>query len=141
MAAERTFVDTNVLVYANQARSPFHEHARLRLASVERACVSRQVLREYCAVVTRPQADEPPLSPWTAIERVETFRTIFDVIDDTQGSFERLLELVASYSVKGRQIHDANIVATMDAHGIRRLLTANPADFRRFADLIEIEPL
>jgi predicted nucleic acid-binding protein len=37
-----------------------------------------------------------------------------------------------------RQVHDANIVATMLAHGERRLLTFNDAVFRRFAPLIEV---
>ncbi len=35
-------------------------------------------------------------------------------------------------------MHDANIVATMLAHGETRLLTFNGADFRRFASLIEV---
>jgi predicted nucleic acid-binding protein len=41
----------------------------------------------------------------------------------------------------GRQVHDANVVATMLEHGVRRLLTFNAADFRRFARIIDIEPL
>ena len=38
-------------------------------------------------------------------------------------------------------MHDANIVAATQAHGIRRLLTHNTADFARFAGLITVEPL
>ena len=38
----------------------------------------------------------------------------------------------------GKQVHDANIVATMLAHGERRLLTFNGADFRRFEPMIEV---
>ena len=38
----------------------------------------------------------------------------------------------------GKQIHDANVVATMPAHGESRLLTFNAADFRRSADYIEL---
>jgi predicted nucleic acid-binding protein len=52
---------------------------------------------------------------------------------------ERLLSLLATHPVAGRQVHDANIVATMLANGITRLLTFNIADFRRFAGLIAIE--
>ena len=39
---------------------------------------------------------------------------------------------------RGKQVHDANLVATMLAHGIRRLLTFNLADFQRFAGLVEL---
>ena len=42
------------------------------------------------------------------------------------------------YSFGGRQVHDENIVATMPAHGERRLLTFNDVDFRRFTALMEI---
>ena len=48
------------------------------------------------------------------------------------------MELSRRYSLGGRQVHDANVVATMLAHGERRLLTFNEADFRRFAAVIEI---
>jgi hypothetical protein len=37
-----------------------------------------------------------------------------------------------------RQVHDANIVASMLAHGETRLLTFNAADFTRFQPRIEL---
>ena len=49
---------------------------------------------------------------------------------------ELLLDLCASAPVGGKQIHDANIVATMLAYGERRLLTLNASDFRRYEDRI-----
>ena len=52
--------------------------------------------------------------------------------------WDQLIELSRRCSFGGRQVHDANIVATMLAHGERRLLTFNEADFRRFGALIEI---
>ena len=51
---------------------------------------------------------------------------------------ESLIALCREVSVGGSQIHDANIVATMLAHGERRLLTFNTSDFRRFGDRIEL---
>ena len=41
-------------------------------------------------------------------------------------------------AVGGKQIHNANIVATMLAYGERKLLTLNAADFRRYEDRIEL---
>ena len=38
----------------------------------------------------------------------------------------------------GKQIHDANIVATMLAYNIPCLLTHNVKDFKRFEGIIEI---
>ncbi len=39
------------------------------------------------------------------------------------------------------QVHDANIVATMLAQGIQKLLTHNVADCKRFAAHITVMPL
>jgi predicted nucleic acid-binding protein len=50
----------------------------------------------------------------------------------------RLMELCQLVPIAGRQVHDANIVATMLAHGEDRLLTMNRGDFRRFAPRIEV---
>jgi predicted nucleic acid-binding protein len=47
------------------------------------------------------------------------------------------LRISRRIDVGGKQIHDANIVATMLAYGERRLLTFNVADFRRYVDHIE----
>ncbi|UBF24522.1 hypothetical protein K9N68_22915 [Kovacikia minuta CCNUW1] len=41
----------------------------------------------------------------------------------------------------GRQIHDANIVATMQTYGVQNLLTHNTADFDRFSQVITVLPL
>jgi predicted nucleic acid-binding protein len=43
--------------------------------------------------------------------------------------------------IGGAQIHDANIVATMQVYNIPTLLTHNTKDFKRFSSLISIMPL
>ena len=40
--------------------------------------------------------------------------------------------------IGGKQIHDANVVATMLASGIPALLTHNVSDFDRFRNLIQV---
>ncbi len=136
------FIDTNVLVKARIPAAPDHDAAR---AGLERAFaepgplrVSRQVIREYLAVVTRPQT-------WTAgISRAEAFDDVsrllgsFEILEDGPSVTAALVGLCNEVMVGGRQIHDANIVATMLAHGERRLLTFNGADFRRYGDRIEL---
>ena len=62
----------------------------------------------------------------------------FDVLEDSAQVTDTLISLCREVSVSGRQIHDANIVATMLAHGERRLLTFNTTDFRRYGDRIEL---
>ncbi|BBO19276.1 type II toxin-antitoxin system VapC family toxin [Candidatus Brocadia pituitae] len=51
---------------------------------------------------------------------------------------QKLGELVQQYHVSGKQVHDANLVATMLVHGIHSLLTCNVDDFKRYKGLIKI---
>jgi predicted nucleic acid-binding protein len=60
-----SFVDTNVLVYATAVGAPFRDQARAalaRLATGETLSVSRQILHEYIAVMTRQQNWGKPLA-------------------------------------------------------------------------------
>jgi predicted nucleic acid-binding protein len=145
MVADPVFVDTNVLVDATRPAAAQHASARASLRRLEAEgsslWVSPQVLREYLAAVTRPQAAGPALPMATATTDVRRFQAAFDMAEERRNLLDRLLHLLSTHSGSGRQVHDANIVATMLEHGIRRLLTFNAADFRRFARIIDIEPL
>jgi len=136
-----SFVDTNVLVYATATSAPFRDRARaalVRLAADEQLSVSRQILREYVAVMTRPQTWGRALSLAEAMTDAAVFERRFTVLKDGQLVWDQLMDLSRLYSFGGRQVHDANVVATMLAHDERRLLTFNEADFRRFTPLIEV---
>ena len=52
-----------------------------------------------------------------------------------------LAALCREVPVAGKQIHDANIAATMLAHGERRLLTLNVKNFRRYGERIVLVDL
>ncbi|MCY4411595.1 MAG: PIN domain-containing protein [Caldilineaceae bacterium] len=136
------FVDTNVLVNARFIEAPDHEAARASLESAiekpEALRISRQVLREYLAVVTRPQAWPVAISRDEALDDLNRFAAAFEVLEDGPVVTDRLIALCRQSPVGGKQIHDAYIVATMLAYGERRLLTFNTADFRRYADRIEL---
>ena len=144
-AVERVFVDTNVLVHCSLRQSPWHPAAIQALHGCIQAggelWLSRQVLREYIAVLTRPGTTTLTSPALTAAADVAAFEKMFHVADETFAVTEKLLALVRSISVGGKQVHDANIVATMQAYGITRLLTHNVADFARFGALITVDPL
>jgi len=75
------------------------------------------------------------------LDQVEQFIKQFDVAEDTAAVTEHLIELLADYKLGGKQVHDANIVATMKAYGITTLLTHNVKDFERFGEIIKIEKI
>ncbi len=139
------FIDTNILVYANLALSPFHSQAAERLQAMEEQeielWISRQTLREYLAAMTRrgDLTGEIPVS--SLVEDVRYFSNRFQLAEDNFQVTERLLTLMEEIAVGGKQVHDANIVATMLVYGIRQLLTHNTGDFARFSELITALPL
>jgi predicted nucleic acid-binding protein len=135
------FVDTNVLVQARFTSAPSRSEARRALAGLiggrRRPRISRQVMREYLAVVTRPQIWMKQLPLADAPADVQTFERNFVILEDGAVVTEKLILLGGHVSFAGRQVHDANIVATMLAHGETRLLTCNASDFARFRPMID----
>lgn len=77
----------------------------------------------------------------TVLEQVRLFTEHFEVADDTTMVTAQLLTLLTELPGGGKQVHDANIVATMLAFDIPTLLTQNVGDFRRFDQRIRIETL
>lgn len=136
------FIDTNVLVNARILEAPDHDLARAQLErafqDLEPLRISRQILREYLSVVTRPQTWSIAIAREEALADVDRLTNGFEMLEDGPEVTQSLLALCREVAVGGRQIHDANIVATMLAHGERRLLTFNAADFRRYGDRIEL---
>jgi len=134
-------VDTNVLVQSIAAAAPEHARARMAVARLRAqgpVAVTRQILREYLAATTRPQSWSRALTLTEATADTDTFIRRFAVLEDGQAVWDELMGLTRSFSFGGKQVHDANIVATMLAHGETRLLTFNAADFRHFGSLIEV---
>lgn len=143
--AKALFVDTNILVYANVAGAPMHERA---LSAINKAFLSgrplwlsRQVLREFIVVHTRPQTFVHPITSEVLGERLRYLEQRFQVADDTADVTHALIRLIRNFRVGGKQVHDANIVATMQVYGIPAILTHNIKDFERYGSLIQIETL
>ncbi|MEA5580730.1 type II toxin-antitoxin system VapC family toxin [Nodularia harveyana UHCC-0300] len=139
------FIDTNILVYANLALSPFHVQATERLQALSQQdinlCISRQTLREYLAAMTRRSDLTEGIPIASLVVDVRNFATYFHLLEDNLEVTERLLTLIEQIPSGGKQIHDANIVATMLVYNIPQLLTHNTSDFTRFSKLINILPL
>jgi predicted nucleic acid-binding protein len=136
------FIDTNVLIRYTIASAPLHTESQNAIKSLwhrgTEIWISRQVLREYAAVLTRPQTYTKPLSGASVAAELRAFEARFQVADDHAAVTSRLVQLLENVPIGGKQVHDANIVATMQAYNIRRLLTLNTADFARFTPSITL---
>ena len=138
-ADDPVFVDTNVLVYANTVRSPLHIRAQLALQDLSASAIplwiSRQILREYLATLSRPQTFSAPMAPAALVADVVRFQTQFLIAEDRPLVTSNLLGLLSTYFFGGKQR------PTMQVQAIRQILTNNVADFSRFGSLITVIPL
>ena len=139
-AVETCFLDTNVLLSACDESRPAHERSsRLleeALAGRRSLYASGQVFREFLVVATRPvEANGLGMSAGDALANVTEFSRCIRLLDETEEVSRRLRNLVRQHKLQGKRIHDANIAATLLAHGLDRLVTDNPADYKVFTQI------
>jgi predicted nucleic acid-binding protein len=140
-----TPVGSAVFLDTTFPQSPFHDAALARLKTLDSDealfWTSRQVLREYLASTTRP-GDIVPVPPLASLlKAVRQFEAEFQIADEDAGVTAHLLDLLETPGAQGKQVHDANIVATMRRYNIPYLLTHNTADFTRYAPGVTVLPL
>jgi len=137
-------VDTNVLIYSTVSSSPWHQNAKQKLAVLYNngieLCITPQIAREYLVILTRGSIFEQKFTPEEALGELNSILSGITLISETMATFSYLQDLIQRYKIQGKVIHDANIVATMFAHNIRRLMTYNTSDFRRFSEIV-LEPI
>ena len=136
-APDRVMLDTNVLIAATDEGRPEHRDALTVLndwaAGHTELCTSGQLLREYLAVATRPaEKNGLGLDLADALGNVRAIRERTIVLAEDAKVADRLLGLLADVECRGKQVHDANVVAMMLVHGVRAVVTMNLEDFARF---------
>lgn len=142
MTGARIFVDSNVLLRILIDEFPESEACRalvkLQSDAGQEMWISRQVLRELLVQLTHPRTLAIPMSKEQVQLQIQTAFRLFHVADEDEHTSLVLLQLFNEYAVGGKQIHDANIVATMLINGIDTLLTLNTDDFKRYTDKITL---
>jgi len=139
-------LDTNVLLSATDEGRAEHRQAMLVFSNWAgrgtTLYASGQIMREYLAVATRPADNNGlGLKQPSAQANVRAFRARTSLLAEDSRVADRLLGLLDEIPCGGRQVHDANVVATMLVHGISTLITINLADFTRFEHHISLIPL
>jgi predicted nucleic acid-binding protein len=134
---DRVMLDTNVFLAATDEGRAEHRDALTVVndwaAGDTTLCTSGQILREYLAVATRPvKKNGLGLTPPDALGNVRAIRERTTFLAEDSKVADRLLGLLADVECGGKQVHDANVVATMLVHGIGTVVTMNLNDFARF---------
>jgi hypothetical protein len=73
-------------------------------------------------------------------KEVADLRERFPMLPDSPEVFARWLELVQRFPVHGKRVHDARLVAVLQAHAVEHLLSFNTPDFAAFPFLSLFDP-
>ena len=80
---------------------------------------------------------------WPAAQaraEVDAIRARFIVLEEPPAVVDLWLEIVCAYGLKGKRIHDAHLLATMQANGVTRLLTFDTSDFPAISGITILSP-
>jgi predicted nucleic acid-binding protein len=103
--------------------------------------LARQNLYEFWAVATRPNdANGLNYNHEQAIGELSVLKKIYHLIDDIPAIYPAWENLVRDHEVKGKNAHDARLVAAMNVHGVNQILTFNESDFSRYDGVTVLTP-
>lgn len=139
-------VDTNILVYAHDRDSPWHERAAACLKELAESPASWAIpwpcIHEFLAVVTHPRVLHRPGRIVQAIAQVEIWMESpsLRLLGELHGHWPQLTRILRAGRLQGGQIHDARIAALCLEHGVTELWTGD-RDFSRVVGLRTRNPL
>ncbi len=140
-------VDTNVLVYASDVSSRFHQPCR-RWLEQQRSrpgawYTTWPILYEFLRVTTHPRVMRQPWSVSAAWDFVTALLASpgLAVLAATQRHADVATDVLAELPhVAGNLVHDAHTAILMREHGIRQICTRD-TDFNQFPFLDVIDPI
>jgi predicted nucleic acid-binding protein len=103
--------------------------------------LTAQNLIEFWAVATRPV--EANGLGWTSdrtAKEVADLQARFPLLQDSPEIFTRWLELVKQLPIHGKRVHDARLVAVLQANNVEHLITFNTSDFNAFTSISLVDP-
>lgn len=138
-------VDANILLYAVDADSPFHERARTWLEDAlngpHRIAIPWSSLVAFLRIATNPRALREPLDPEEAWSIVEAWLDAEPVWTPGPGPGHRAIlgRLVRDLDLRANLVSDAVLAALAVEHGLA--VVSADSDFARFTELEWINPL
>ncbi len=138
-------VDANILLYAEDSLSPFHQKALKwwddQLSGSEPVCLCWTVLSAFIRIGTNPRVFEYPLSLEQALVRIQGW---FDqpctrIIRPTEHHWTTFQQMLNDGQAVANLVTDAYVAALALEHGCT--VASTDADFARFPKLKWINPL
>ncbi len=138
-------VDANLLLYARDASSPFHERARdwlsAQLNGPVRVGLPWVSMVAFVRISTHARVFERPLTPAEAWGQVDDWleAPAAWIPVATHAHRDVLGTLVRRYELRGNLISDAHLAALAIEHGLT--LCSADTDFARFSELRWVDPV
>jgi uncharacterized protein len=136
-------VDVNLLLYASDAGSQFHEEA---MAFLARCAAGPDVIylawptvMGYLRIATHPSIFAKPLSPDEVMRNIDALVTLPHVklLGEGEDFWQVYRQTASGIRARGNAVPDAHLAALLRRHGVARLYTTD-RDFRRF-DFLDVQ--
>ena len=138
--------DTNVLIYAVDDRSEFHDACLRRIESVRTGYASGFLTWSICYEFLRVTSHARVLSnPWNLSDGVRFLSRLlespgFYLLRHTELHLPILYQVAAELpDIRGNRVHDLHTAVLMREHGITQICTMD-GDFRRFPFVEVVDP-
>ncbi len=138
-------VDTNVLLYASDQRSPLAQRAtaflNARASGTELFYLAWPTILGYLRIATHSRIFAAPLAPDEAMQNIQSLLDLPHVrtLGEDEGFWNVYRGTAGALPLRGNAVPDAHLAALLRQHGVSTLYT-NDADFRRFTFLRIINP-
>lgn len=140
-------VDTNVLVYAANRSSPYHERCSALLAEWRGQAsawyTTWPICYEFLRIVTHPRVFRPTWTApaaWSFVESMLASPSLRVLTAGEQHAAVAAQVFGELPHLSGNLMHDAHTAVLMREHGLRRIYTRD-TDFHRFPFLEPMDPL
>lgn len=140
-------VDTNLLVYGANTRSPFHHKANELLAAWRRHSgawfLTWGICYEFLRVSSHARVFSSPLSAregWSFLENLLAAPGLTMLTPTERHAAVLSQTLQENPHLSGSLMHDTHTAVLMREHGIRRIYTRD-MDFHRFPFLEPVDPM
>jgi len=130
-------IDANLLLYALNSASPWHDESRAWLTSIqgeEEVAISELILTELYGLLRNPAVLKHPLPANAAVEVIQTFRAhprwrLIGFPTESRPLHEALWQKARANGFAFRNIYDTRSALTMTAQGVTEFATVNVKDF------------
>ena len=126
-------IDTNILVYYLDVKSPFHKDIKRKLDKLimeNRAVVTPQNFIELSSVLTKKE-----VTPEIIEEIVQTISRLFVIVCPDENTLTKFFELLKTYPRRGVKVFDLFLVATFLSHHIHTIYSYNTKDFQDIKEI------